>query len=122
MGRKSTSPPSKLWLRLIEGLQEQGLPITQNGVAKLVGRPHRTVWDWYHNQGEPDISTYRMLALKGKVSVDWLITGRQPKYPISRDPLLSKILEGCGNLDEEARKRILQAVRQELIRKTGEGR
>ncbi len=122
MGRKSTSPPSASWERLIEAFGEQGLPTSQNGVAKLLGKPHRTVWDWYHDQAQPDLRTWRIVATKGRVSIDWLITGRQPKYPISKDPLLSKILEGCVNLDDGARKRILQAVRQELIRKAGEGR
>lgn len=112
MGRKSTSPPSGFWVRLIEAFKAQGLPTTQNGVAKLLKKPHRTVWDWYHGQGEPDLAMCRVIAIKGKVQVDWLITGRPPKYPISGDPLLSKILETCLELDDGARKEVLRAARR----------
>lgn len=121
MGRQSASPPSKFWERLTEAFKERGLPITQRGVARLVGKKQASAWEWYHGISLPELTTCREIAVKGGVCVDWLITGRLPKYPISKDPLLSKILEGYLSLNEEGRKRILQAVRKEQIQKTARG-
>lgn len=122
MGRKPVAPPSKFWERLTDAFTTQKLPITQSGVARLLGMSQGSVERWYHGDGLPELKNCRTLALKGKVCVDWLITARKPKYPISKDPVLSKILEGCETLDEEGRKRILQAVRKELIQRAGQER
>lgn len=103
----------------MEAFKAQGLPTTQNGVAKVLKKPHRTVWDWYHGQGEPDLAMCRVIAVKGRVTVDWLITGREPKYPISGDPVLSKILEACIELDDQARKEALRVVKRLLAEKAG---
>lgn len=119
---KTTGEPSKFWLRLEEALKEQGRPVGQRAIARQLGMSQGSVQRWYHGDGYPELPTCRKLAGWGKVTVDWLITSRPPKYPISKNPTLSKILEGAESLDDEARKRILQAVRQELIRKAGEGR
>ena len=116
--RKSGSPPSRLWGRIEEALREQGLPTTQIGVGRLVGRSQGTTAGWYHGETLPrEIETYRSLALKGKVCVDWLITGRQPKYPISSDPLLNRIMETCIGLDQSSKEAVLQVARREKAQK-----
>lgn len=115
MGRNAGSPPSKFWHRAVEALREQGLPTSQNGVAKLLDITHGTVWPWYHGESLPRLDTCRRLAIKGRVSVDWLITGREPKYPISKDPVLAKIMEICISLPDESRAVVLKAARKERI-------
>lgn len=116
--RKPGSPAARFWARLVEALGEQGLPTTQIGVARLLGMSQGSTSGWYHGDTLPrEIDTYRKLALKGRVTVDWLITGRQPKYPISKDPVLSKIVEICIALDEGSRAEILKAARRELLQK-----
>lgn len=116
MGRKAGSPPSRFWSRLVEALKERGEPTSQNAVAALLGMSHGSVWRWYHGDGLPTLDTCRDLAIKGGVSLDWLITGRKPKYPISKDPVLTKILQTCEDLQGPARGRILRIARDEPVR------
>lgn len=121
--RKAGSPSSKFWGRVIEALGEQGLPTTQIGVGRLVDRSQGATSGWYHGDTMPrEIDTYRRLALKGKVCVDWLITGRKPKYPISGDPLLNRIMEACIDLDQEGREAVLKLARREKAQKEQGGR
>lgn len=78
---------------------------------------------WYHGEGDArELATYRRLALKGKVCVDWVITGRQPKYPISADPLLNRIMETCISLDQAGKEAVLQVARREKAQKDRGGR
>lgn len=99
-------------MRLAEALNEQGLPTSQNGVAKLLEMSHTSVRRWYHGEGLPELDTCRRLAIKGRVTVDWLITARKPKYPICADPVLSKILELCIDLDPQGRQQIVTAAKR----------
>lgn len=122
MGRKSTTPPSKFWTRLVESLREQRLPTTQIGVAALLDMSQGSVWDWYHGETHPELDTCRKLAMKGKVCVDWLLTGREPKYPISADPVLSKIMETCIALGDDGRANVLKAARKEKMLKEQGGK
>jgi hypothetical protein len=117
MGRTAGSPPSKFWARLIEAFREQGLPTTQNGVAALLDMSHASVWGWYHGESQPELDTSRRLAIKGKVCVDWLLTGRKPKYPISSDAMLNKIIETCIDLDQGGREAVLRVARREKAQK-----
>lgn len=111
--RKAGSPPSRFWVRLTEAFGERGLETSQIGVGRLVDRSQGSVARWYHGESLPrDMDTIRSIALKGKVTVDWLLTGRQPKYPIAKDPVLSKILEVAIELDDEARKEVLRTARK----------
>lgn len=111
--RKAGSPPSRFWERLTEALREQGLPTSQIGVGRLVGVTHGTTWLWYHGETLPELDTCRRLALKGRVTVDWLITGREPKYPISSDPVLAKIMEISITLGPSGREAVLKTARRE---------
>lgn len=96
----------------MEAFEAKGLPESQNGVAKLLGRSHSSVARWYHGEGLPELATCRKLAVKGGVSVDWLLTGRKPKYPISADPMLSRIMEVCIDLDQSGRAEVLRFARR----------
>lgn len=121
--RKPGSPPSRFWGRIEEALGAQGLPTTQIGVGRLLDKTQSTTAGWYHGDTVPrEIDTYRRLALKGKVCVDWLITGRLPKYPISADPALNRIMETCIGLDRAGMEAVLQVARREKAQKELEKR
>jgi hypothetical protein len=117
MGRKAESAPSAFWERLTEAWSEQELPTTQNGVATKLKMSQGSVGRWYHDEGLPELETCIDIAERGRVCVDWLITGRAPKYPISRDPVIREIFEICDALDETGRTAVLRAARGELLQK-----
>lgn len=78
----------------------------------MLNMSHSAAWEWYHGESLPELATCRRLAVKGKVSVDWLITGRKPKYPISGDPTLNRIMEACMDLDQAGRDEALRIARR----------
>lgn len=117
MGRQAESEPSAFWRRLVEAMREQELPTSQNGIAVMLGMSQGSVGRWYHGEGLPEMTTCRDLALRGEVSVDWLLTGRKPKYPLSKDPLMREIFDLCEDLDESGRQIVIRAARGELLQK-----
>jgi len=117
MGRRSESEPSPFWRRLTEAWAEQDLPVSQNGIATKMKMSQGSVGRWYHGEGLPELDTAIELAERGKVCVDWLLTGRLPKYPLSRDPVLRELFEICLQLDEAGRTAVLRAARGELLQK-----
>ena len=76
-----------------------------------------SVGRWYHGEGFPEMDTCIELAERGRVCVDWLLTGRLPKYPISRDSAMREIFETCQALDDDGRTAVLRAARGELLQK-----
>lgn len=40
----------------------------------------QTVNLWFKGETEPTLDTARAMALKAKFQIDWLVTGREPKY------------------------------------------
>lgn len=117
MSRKAESEPSPFWKRLTDAWSEQELPISQNGIAQKLKMSQGSVARWFHGEGLPELETCIELAERGKVCVDWLITGRAPKYPISRDPLIREIFEICESLDDNGRTAVLRMARGELLQK-----
>lgn len=103
MGKEAESPPSKFWVRLVAALERQGLPTTQNGVATWLDMSQGSVARWYHGDGYPETETCAFLAVKGKVSIDWLISGREPDYPVSSDPVLNELVQVWRDLSDGAR-------------------
>jgi transcriptional regulator with XRE-family HTH domain len=120
MGRQAESEPSPFWRRLAEAWSEQELPTSQNGIAQKLKMSQGSVGRWFHGEGLPELETCIELAERGRVCVDWLITGRSPKYPISRDPLIREIFEICEQLAEPGRTAVLRAARGELLQKQAE--
>jgi transcriptional regulator with XRE-family HTH domain len=120
MGRRSESEPSPFWRRLAEAWAEQDLPVSQNGIATKMNMSQGSVARWYHGEGLPELDTAIKLAERGRVCVDWLLTGRLPKYPISRDPVLREIFEICLQLEEPGRTAVLRTARGELLQKQAE--
>lgn len=120
MGRKAESAPSAFWQRLTEAWSEQGLPISQNGVATKLKMSQGSVGRWFHDEGLPELETCIDIAERGRVCVDWLLTGRAPKYPISKDPVLRELLETCEALHQDGRLRVLRASKGELLQQQGE--
>jgi hypothetical protein len=117
MGRKAESIPSAFWQRLTEAWSEQDLPTSQNGVAQKLKMSQGSVGRWFHGEGLPELETCIDIADRGRVCVEWLLTGRLPKYPISRDPVIREIFETCEALDQAGRTAVLRAARGELLQK-----
>lgn len=120
MGRKSESEPSAFWRRLIDAWSEQDLPTSQNGVATKLKMSQGSVGRWFHGEGLPELETCIDIAGRGRVCVEWLITGNLPKYPISRDAVLREIFETCVSLDDAGRAIVLRAAKGELLQKQAE--
>lgn len=120
MGRKSESQPSAFWRRLTDAWSEQDLPTSQNGVATKLKMSQGSVGRWFHGEGLPELETCIDIAGRGRVCVEWLITGTLPKYPISRDPVLREIFEICESLDDSGRAMVLRTAKGELLQKQAE--
>lgn len=120
MGRKAESEPSAFWRRISEAWEEQELPTSQNGIAQKLKMSQGSVARWYHGEGLPELETAIDIAERGRVCVDWLLTGRAPKYPLSKDPLIRELFEICDQLTDTGRRALLRAARGELLQKQAE--
>lgn len=52
----------------------------QTALAAMFKQKQQTVHLWFTGETEPSLDTARAMALKAKVQVDWLVTGREPKF------------------------------------------
>jgi hypothetical protein len=52
----------------------------QTALAKLFKWKQQTVNLWFTGETEPKLEAARAMAIKAKVQVDWLLTGREPKF------------------------------------------
>lgn len=108
MSKKPEIEPSPFWVRLAECLKEQDKSTSQNGVAKLLGKKgNGTTGPWYRGESIPPMAVVVELATIGKVTTDWLYTGRQPKYPLDNDKDLGKLIALWNSLDTVNRKNVL---------------
>lgn len=61
---------------LLKLTQDRG---RQTALAKMFRWKQQTVNLWFMGRTEPKLDAAREMAMKAKVQVDWLITGREPK-------------------------------------------
>lgn len=52
----------------------------QTALAAMFKLKQQTVHLWFTGETEPTLDTARNMAIKAKVQIDWLVTGREPKY------------------------------------------
>lgn len=87
--------------RLIAAASDIGLPTTQAGLGRAFGVSQPTARDWMKGYALPGISNAVHIAEQLGVCVEWLLTGRGPRFPgpsPSVDPLLmSKMLAATRN-------------------------
>jgi hypothetical protein len=99
------------WERLTEAFGEQALPTTGNAIAKKLGMSQGSVNKWQRGEGLPEADTIRELALRGRVCVEWLWTGRGPKYPNSEpDAQAAELMRRWPELDAKGREYVMQSA------------
>lgn len=92
--------------RIVEVRREHGKPVTQPAIAKDLGIHQTAVHKWFAGKGDPAPRHVYQVALDEKVCVDWLFTGRPPKYPTKPDILT--LIEKLNELPENDREEILR--------------
>jgi hypothetical protein len=70
----------RAWERVKEALEDAGLPSTQKHAAQLVGISQASVAGWNVAGNGLSIESAKKLSEATGVAVEWLITGRGPKY------------------------------------------
>lgn len=116
MGKKAESEPCAFWKRLTEAWGTRELPTSQNGVATRLNMSQGSTRRWFTGDGLPETETIMEIARLGKVTVDWLLSGHQPKTPIAPGSDLDRLLAIWGKLDADDRSHILRAAEGQLAR------
>lgn len=114
MGKKTETDPSPFWRRLAEAWERQGLPTSQNGVAAKLGMSQGSTRRWYTGDGYPETKVLIELATRGKVTVDWLLTGRLPKAPIRDSDPLARLIMIWNRIDDAGKAHLLRTAEGEL--------
>lgn len=109
VGKQATTHPSPFWQRIVKAWGRQGLPTSQNGVAKKLDMSQGSTRRWYTGDGYPEIPQLIEIARLGKCSIHWLLTDEPPESPIS-DPDTIALLRHWSDISPEARKAILRAA------------
>jgi hypothetical protein len=117
MGKRAETEPSDFWRRLTEAWSKRGLPTSQNGVAMELGMSQGSTRRWYTGEGLPEIDKLRTLAVKGGVTVDWLLLETLPRSPIGEKTLLGQFLKVWDQLDETGQGHIFRAALGQLALK-----
>jgi transcriptional regulator with XRE-family HTH domain len=102
------------WTRLVEAWDAQGLPSSQLGIAKVLNMSQGSVGRWARGEGVPELERVREIALRGKVSVEWLLTGRGPKQPIMIDEETGELLALWEQLQPNGRHSVRVAAQGAL--------
>lgn len=121
MPRRPKQKPSPFWERLAGALGEKfsnetGLELNPNSLAKSswLRMSQGSVRRWFTGEGFPELDTAIELATRGGVCVEWLLTARKPKYPLSKDPVLRALFDVCEDLLPKGREQVLHAATSEL--------
>jgi hypothetical protein len=117
MGRSTQSQGSEFWQRLVEAWGEAGLPTSQNGIAKELGMDGNGVTGrWYRGETIPPPAQLIKLAKRGKVTVDWLLTGDPPRSrAIPGTPLYALLTAWDGTADQ-GRTHVIESAQGQLVR------
>jgi len=110
MPKKPEADPSPFWKRMTEAWGERRLPTTQNGVATLLDMSQGSTRRWFTGAGLPETRTIIDIADRGRVTVDWLLTGRMPKRPIPIGGELERVLMAWNELDRSGRDYVLRSI------------
>lgn len=121
MGRKAEGEPCDFWKRLAEAWGAKELPTSQNGVADYFGmRGNGSTGRWYRGDGLPETAKLIKMARVGGVTVDWLLSGNEPRIPVPPGSDLERLLNIWGALSPENRPHALRAAEGELARQRQE--
>ena len=97
-----------VWERVKEALAEKRLPDTQKYVAeKVLHIRQPSISDWNKPGGYPTMENAVRLSEYLDISVEWLLTGRGPKYVPGDDPESDALHRLWRGMDGMARSRLL---------------
>lgn len=111
MGRPTESEPSPFWKRLVQSWGARNLPTTQNGIAKRLDMSQGSVRRWFAGEGYPETDTLIKIASLGRVSIDWLLTGKHHSSGVDKD--LDDLLDIWDQLDGQAREHVVRSAKGE---------
>lgn len=96
--------------------------VTQKAAGRLIGKSQNAGFKWKHGE-LPERSNLIAIALKLGVAVEWLETGRGPKYvPAPQDPVSAEIFRLVADADELQRMEFLNFLQYtvgNVMRKDG---
>lgn len=111
MGRPTESEPSPFWTRLVQCWGARNLPTTQNGIAKKLDMSQGSVRRWFAGEGHPETETLIEIARLGRVSIDWLLTGKHHASGVDKE--LDDLIEIWDQLEGPSREHIVRSARGE---------
>lgn len=111
-------PESDFWRRLVEAWEPRGLPTSQTGVAEALGVYQSAVQQWVRGTSLPKLDRCVDIAERGRVCVEWLITGRGPKFPDSArgDVWLEQVCKVLRDFPESQRSSVLDYLQWQAER------
>lgn len=108
------APPQTFWDRLEEASQDVGLPFGLSDIGRELDIWPSAVQKWRDGEGLPGQRNMIQLATNRGVNTEWLKTGRGPKLSEdAMDAATREFLAIWTKLDDEARKRLLNAAHYE---------
>lgn len=116
MPKNAQTHPSLFWTRLTETWGAQGLPVSQNGVAKRLDMSQGSTRRWYTGEGLPELEKLRDIAKLGRTNIDYLLTGAPPKASVRPDSPLWRLLSIWYELDEDDQRHVLKAAEGQSAR------
>lgn len=122
-------PKDEFWDRLTSRMSEKwpdsfptAASVTQKAAGKLIGKSQNAGFKWKHGE-LPERKNLAAIALKLGVAVEWLETGRGPKFvPDPQDPVSLEIFRLVADSEELQRMEFLNFLQYTLrdgMRKDG---
>lgn len=110
MPHRTGKPARTFWDRLLEARRDRGLPLTQASVARELGLQPSAVTK-YVNGKLPELARVIDIAQRHGVAVEWLLSERGPKHPLSTlTPSEQKIITLLSRFPAHAVEDVLQYV------------
>lgn len=113
------APLETFWDRLEEASQDIGLPCGLSDIGRELDIWPSAVQKWRDGEGLPGQRNLIQLAMNRGVNTEWLKTGRGPKLSEdAMDAATREFLAIWTKLDDDARKRLLNAAHYERTSKS----
>lgn len=122
MPKKPKGPPSDFWKRLDETYGRHH-PMGQTEVARAFGkRGQSTSQRWYNGSALPESETLMQMAERGNTTMDYLVSGRLPKFRVRRGGTLDKLLQLWESLSDDGQRQVLEFAEDKSAREARSSR